>query len=371
MPVHYRYGDFPPDQRIDWSKLAPKLGPTAAALARFDETLGTIPDPNRLLASLTMNEAVISSRIEGIHATMLEVFSYEAGQEPRSSWHREDILEILNYRAALDHAVPMLKTLPLSGRIMREAHGVLLRGDRGRSLSPGQYRNVPNWIGCSPDIAEAIYIPVAVNRLQESMAAWERYIHADTYDRLVQVAVMHAEFEAIHPFMDGNSRMGRMLVPMFFYQKNMIQAPTFYVSAFLDNQCEAYYEGLLAVSRDDDWTGWCGFFLDAIRKQAEDDLRKVRRVFDLYTDMTEKLPEKTRSRHTVQAVEWIFHKPVFRRADFRHNLGLSESSARGITRLMVREGILRTIPPEKGRRMDIFAFQKLLEIAEGKELSFE
>ena len=143
-----------------------------------------------------------------------------------------------------------------------------MRGVRGANKSPGAYRRIPNWIGPpSCDREEARFVPIAADRLPQAMDAWERYIHSKTPDRLVQLAVLHAEFEALHPFLDGNGRLGRMLVPLFLWQAELIRAPVFYMSAHLEAHRDTYYDRLLAVSRDDDWTGWCHFFLEAIQQR--------------------------------------------------------------------------------------------------------
>ena len=190
---------------------------------------------------------------------MGEVLEFEAGQEPESPERREDIREVLNYRAAMRRAEAMLEELPLSLRVIREAHSALLAGVRGAGKSPGEYRRIPNWIGppgCTLD--EARFVPIGADGCRTQWARGERYIHEDAPDRLVQLAILHAEFEALHPFLDGNGRLGRMLVPLFLWRKALIQAPVFYISAYLEARRDAYYDGLLVVSRDDDWTGWCG-----------------------------------------------------------------------------------------------------------------
>ena len=255
-PVHYYDGRFPPEERLDWLALVPLLGPAVAALARYDGVLAAIPNPGVLLAPLMTQEAVLSSRIEGTQATMGEVLQFEAGQEVDSPERRGDIEEIRNYRAAMRNVEKMLETLPLSVRVVREAHRVLLSGVRGRNKSPGEYRRIPNWIGppgCA--IEAATFVPIGAEKLDGAMSVWERYIHQDTPDLLVQAAVLHAEFEALHPFLDGNGRLGRMLVPLFLWQRGLISRPMFYISAYFEAHRDEYYDGLLAVSRDEDWTG--------------------------------------------------------------------------------------------------------------------
>ena len=304
MAVQYHRGKFPPDRWLDWSRLIPLLGPTAAAIARYDGMLAAIPNPEVLLAPLTTQEAVLSSRIEGTQATIGEVLEFEAGRMPASLERREDIHEVLNYRAAMQQARTSLETLPLSQRVIREAHSVLLEGARGEGKAPGDYRRVPNWIGppgCT--LEDAKFVPMEAGGLPDAMSTWERYIHQDVPDRLVQLAVLHAEFEALHPFLDGNGRLGRMLVPLFMWQHGLIRAPMFYISAYFEARRDAYYDGLLAVSRDDDWTGWARFFLDALKEQAEDNLKKAKGILDLYENLKNRVMETLNSRIVGAMVE--------------------------------------------------------------------
>ncbi len=365
--VHYHEGGFPPDGRIDWPRLVPLLGPAAAAVARYDGMLSAIPNATVLLAPLATREAVLSSRIEGTQATLGDVLGFEAGRAPGSPERLEDVKEVLNYRRAMRHAEALLADLPLSQRAVRAAHSVLLDGARGRGKSPGAYRRVANWIGppgCS--IEEARFVPIGADRLPDAMGAWERYIHEDVPDRLVQLAVLHAEFEALHPFLDGNGRLGRMLVPLFLWRTGLIQAPTFYISAWFEARREAYYDGLLAVSRDDDWTGWCVFFLEAVRAQAEENLAKTRAILDLYEEMKVRIPEVTRSRHSIAVLDWIFSNPVFRSTDFSAGLEMTHPYAWRILNLLGQEGILLAIDRGSGRRAAVHGFPGLLRIAEGE-----
>ena len=252
-PVHYHEGRFPPDARLDWQRLVPLLGPTYSAVERYDGMLSAVPDPSILLAPLSTQEAVLSSRIEGTQATMGQVLEFEARGVAKSSTRRDDILEVIQYSRAMWHAEEKLQELPLSLRVIRESHRVLLASGRGKQRSPGEYRGIQNWIGppgCP--VEEATFVPIATQHLADAMSAWDRYMHQDGPDWLVQLAILHAEFEALHPFLDGNGRMGRILVPFFMWQRELIRQPVFYISAYFEANREAYYEGLRSVSRDDD-----------------------------------------------------------------------------------------------------------------------
>ncbi len=366
MPaVHYHTGRFPPEDRLDWPKLIPQVGPAAAALARYDGALSAVPNPGVLLAPLTTREAVLSSQIEGTQATLDDVLQFEAGQAPDSSVRRYDIHEVLNYRNALRQAEESLKTLLLSQRVIREAHAVLLTGARGQGKSPGAYRRIPNWIGppgCTMD--QARFVPINANRLPQAMDAWERYIHAQSLDNLVQLAILHAEFEALHPFLDGNGRLGRLLVPLFLWQAGLIRAPMFYISAYFEARRDAYYDGLLAVSRDDDWTGWCRFFLAAIQQQAEDNLSRVQGIIDLYDTLKRRIIDLTRSKYAILVLDRIFEQPIFRSSDFVSQPAVPAPTVRRILNVLRQDGILTPLVEGRGRRAAILSFAELLKITQ-------
>ena len=364
--VLYHDGGFPPET-LEWPRLIPLLGPAAAALARYDGMLAAVPNPGVLLAPLSTQEAVLSSRIEGTQATIEEVFEAEAGGEAVTPERRDDIEEVLNYRAAVRRAEAMLEKLPLSQRVIREAHRVLLTGVRGANKSPGDYRRVPNWIGapgCTQE--EARFVPIDAARLPEAMGAWERFIHEDAPDRLIQLALLHAEFEALHPFLDGNGRLGRMFVPLFLWQRGLIARPVFYISGYFEARRDTYYERLLAVSRDGDWTGWCAFFLEAVRVQAEDNLAKARAILDLYNDLKRRMPELTRSQYAIRALDWVFRRPIFSGSDFVSAAGIPKPTARRFLGVLRDAEILLEIRSGRGRRPAILAFPALLGIAEGR-----
>ena len=263
-------------------------------MARYDGILQAMPNSGVLLSPLSTREAVLSSRIEGTQASMTDVLEFEAGVDAESPERREDIHEILNYRRTMHEAEHMLETFPMSRRVICRAHEVLLDSVRGAGKAPGEYRRVPNWIGPpGRGIEEARFVPPAAPEIPDAMSRWERYANAsadDVPDRLVQLAVLHAEFEALHPFLDGNGRVGRMLIPLLLWQWGMVERLHFYVSGFLEAHRSDYYESLLSVSRDRDWTTWTLFFMQAVRAQAEENLVKARGILGLYDDFEDRIP---------------------------------------------------------------------------------
>ena len=365
--ISYHYGKFPP-QTLEWEKLIPLLGSASAAVARYDGILSAIPNAEVLLSPLTTQEAVLSSRIEGTQATMGEVLEFEAegGGKGMPEEKKRDIREVLNYRRAMRHAEERLKTLPLCQRIIKECHAILLEGVRGEGKAPGEYRRIPNWIG--PDgcpIEQARFIPISAGDLDAAMGAWDIYANNEAPDRLVQLAILHAEFEALHPFLDGNGRLGRMFIPLFLFQVRLIQRPMFYVSAYLEANREAYYDRLLAVSRDGDWTGWCAFFLNAVQAQAEQNLSRTNAILELYDSMKLRLPEMTHSQYAIHTLNWIFEKPIFKSSDFVETAGIPTPTARRILSVLREHELIKPLVQASGRRPAVYAFSTLLNIAEG------
>jgi Fic family protein len=366
-PVHYHEGNFPP-RDLEWARLVPMIGPASAAVARYDGILAAIPNAHVLLSPLTTQEAVLSSRIEGTQATMGEVLEYEAsGEVDEPTTPKEaDIWEILNYRKAMRKATEMLKDLPLCQRIVLECHRILLDSVRGHGKSPGQYRKITNWIGPKGrSIEEAKFVPIVAGNLPEAMSRWEKYIHEDAPDRLIQLALLHAEFEALHPFLDGNGRLGRMLIPLFLYQAKIIQQSMFYISAYLESHRDEYYERLLAVSRDHDWSGWCAFFLNVLRIQAEENLTKAQAILELYNRMKTRFAELTHSQYAIYILDWVFERPIFKSSDFVRSAHIPKPTAQPILNLLKSEGVLREIRSGSGRRAATLAYPELLNIAEG------
>ncbi len=365
-PVHYHIDRFPPEDRLDWPELIPLLGPAVAAVARYDGMLAAVPNPGVLLAQLTTQEAELSSRIEGTQATIGEVLEFEAGRKVESQERQHDIHEVLNYRSAMRLAENMLREMPLSLRVIRAAHKELLDSVRGQNKAPGEFRRIPNWIGPpGSTIEHATYVPIGANKLPDAMSRWERYMHEDAPDRLVQLGILHAEFEALHPFLDGNGRLGRMLIPLFLWQRELIREPMFYISAYFEARRNIYYERLLAVTRDDDWTGWCRFFLEAVQAQAEENTRKVQGILDLYEDMKRRVATMTRSPYAIHALDSIFQRPIFSSTSFSQTGGIPGRTARRILDALCEGGVLELLDAGGGRRQRFFLFRPLLHLIEG------
>ena len=368
-PVKYHYGEFPP-KTLEWPRLIPLLGPASYAIAQYDALLKAIPNPEVLLSPLVTQEAVLSSQIEGTIATMAEVLEYEAGLEQElESRKQQDIHEIINYRKAIKFAEELLKTIPLTGRLIKESHAKLLEGVRGEGKDRGNFRTNENWIGppgCTKDNAK--FIPIEPQNLMEGISEWEKYLHSDQPDVLVQLGIVHAEFEALHPFYDGNGRMGRMLLPLYLYSRKLLTSPTFYMSAYFETHRAEYYERLLAISRDNDWSGWCEFFLTAINEQANLNTNKAKEIMDLYGNKKDWVAEKTHSQHAIKTLDFLFGHPVFAGSEFVNNSGIPVATAKRILGVLQKGELVKVLKKSSGRRPAILVFPELINITEGRKL---
>ncbi len=368
-PVRYHLGKFPPAE-LDWKGLIPLIGKANACLARYDGLLSAIPNAAVLLSPLTTQEAILSSKIEGTHVTMGEVLELEAGGEPQGITQpkRDDAEEIFNYRQAMRSCIAELENRPLSQHMLRQAHQILMRGVRGKDKSPGKERKTQNWIGpkgCT--IEEANFIPIAPEHLLAGLGDWENFMaREDQPDSLVQLALVHVEFEALHPFADGNGRLGRMLIPLFLFKKRLLSSPDFYMSGYLESNREAYQESLRAVSRDDAWTEWCVFFLQGIAAQAGENERKARAILALYERVKTQVADLTHSQHAIRAVDFLFQHPIFSAPHFTQHSDIPRPTAARILGVLREGQLLHTLREGKGRRHGIFIFRELINIAEGE-----
>ena len=369
VQAQYHLGEFPP-KNLEWNRLIPLIGPTSAALARYDGLLSAIPNAHVLLSPMITQEAVLSSKIEGTQVTIGEVLEIEAGSDSEtiSQPKRDDAEEILNYRKAMRMCEETLKTRPISQHLVRSAHEILMQGVRGKDKTPGRYRTEQNWIGPAGCTLEtAGYIPVSPDHLQTGMDEWERLCQSEAEpDGLIQLAILHVEFEALHPFKDGNGRLGRMLIPLFLYQRKLLSSPDFYMSGYLEANRDEYQERLRAVSRNGEWTEWCIFFLNGIREQANENETRTRRILALYDSVKNRIPELTHSQHASLALDFIFQTPVFRTSFFVQQSRIPRPSASRILRILRDNGLVIPLVEGKGRSPGIYAFRELINITEGQ-----
>ena len=365
--VHYHQGAFPPTERLDWQRLAPSLASASLALGNYANSLADVPNSSVLLSIMTRQEAVSSSRIEGTQASMEDVLRYEAGQEPVSKRHEDDIQEVINYRLALQQATQFLEDKVLSQEVILDVHRTLLSGARGRDKNPGAFRAIDNFIGApGSTIHDARYVPVRIDRMHEALDSWLTYILNDPSIPLLKVAIMHAEFESIHPFSDGNGRLGRILIPLMMWKYGIIPEPLFNVSVYLESVRDKYIDRLQAVSSKDDWTGWSNFFLQAVETQVKQDLTVMQEVWSLYNEMKFRITDVGRSKYGIHILDGIFSRPIFTTSSVVSETGVPVRAARRILGRLKDNGILTEVKPGTGQIPSVFLFTELLRIAEGK-----
>jgi Fic family protein len=359
-----------PASEVQWEQLIPALGRANRALARYDGILFSVPDPAILLSPLTTQEAVLSSRIEGTQATLNEVLRFEAGDEPALESRRFDIQEIINYRAALRRAEESLRARPFNLNLLLELHSHLLDSVRGRNKARGHFRRVQNWIG-SPGstVEQADFVPPDPSVLMAYLDNWEKYYHSDRPDPLVQLAIVHAQFEIIHPFLDGNGRIGRILIPLFLFEKHLLSQPMFYLSAYFDEHRDEYVARLRALGGSDQaWNAWIEFFLTAVETQALRNADKARDIKALYDRLKAQVIELTRSLFAVPLLDALFETPVFPSTHVQLP-GRTHPSRQAIAQLLrvLREAnILKVVREGSGRRAQVLALAELINLAEGK-----
>jgi len=352
-----------PNAQINCAPFIKLIGPAHRSLARYGGILEAVVNPSVLLSPLTTQEAVLSSRIEGTQATLEEVLEYEASPS-RETEKYEDIQEIINYRQALRTAVMKTEEKPICLNLLLAMHSILLDSVRGENKLRGEFRRTQNWIGKpGSSIEEASFVPPEPQRVMEYMSNLESYIHHEEDDRLVQLSVIHAQFELIHPFMDGNGRLGRILVPIFLYEKGILSKSMFYISAYLESHREEYYGQLSRISEYGDWNGWIRFFLEAITEQAKANTEKVQQILALYERMKKDVPKLIHSQYSIRAIDTLFDFPVFETTDFIAKSGIPKQSALRIIRTLREQNILVEIREGKGRTPAMLAFDKLLVIA--------
>ena len=358
-----------PIKALDKAALFTAVGEANAALARYDGLLMGMVNPAVMLSPLTNEEAVLSSKIEGTQATVEEVLEFEAGEEEGDEEKRRDIQEIINYRKALMLAKESVAERPIRLALVREMHRILMDSVRGANKEPGHFRKEQNWIGapgCA--IEEATFVPPSPLQLMDHLQAWQAYLESDDIDPIVQTAIVHAQFELLHPFKDGNGRIGRLLIPLFLYSKGRLTSPMFYLSAYLEHHRDEYYARLRAISRQGDWSGWCAFFLRAVSSQAKQNSAILREIMELYEVTKLQVRDITRSPHSAALVDALFDRPIFTAADIAKRAGVPKPTVHKLIKDLLDEGVLATVREAAGRRPAILTFAELLNTVERKQL---
>lgn len=356
---------FSPDKlplkNIDWIPFIKPLGQANRILARYDGILQSLPNPGVLLAPLTTQEAVLSSKIEGTQATLTDILKFDARSEAKKK--NNDIQEVLNYRKALRLAETELKSRPISLNLLKRMHQTLLSDVRGKDVLLGRFRTFQNFIGKpGSTIEDARFVPPAPDILKEALDNFEKYIHYEEKDRLVQLAVLHAQFEIIHPFGDGNGRIGRILIPLFLYEKGILNSPMFYISAYFESNRKAYYNHLKEISDNGNWQDWIIFFLQALIEQGQKSTEKAQEILKTYEKMKRDIPKIIRSQYSLQTIDFLFNFPIFDSRIFRQTSRIPKASANRIIANLLKSNVVTQLERASGRTAAFYIFDKLYNI---------
>ena len=336
--------------RIDYdAELVLALSKADGALSELSGLGRQLPDPHLLIAPYLRQEAVLSSRIEGTVTTLSELLIDQAGGAT-SARERDDLREVRNYVTALEYGLARLADLPPSLRLVREVHEQLMRGVRGNSRAPGEFRRVQNWIG-PPDctLASATYVPPPVAEMSEALGLWERFLNdRGGMPALVQCALMHEHFEAIHPFLDGNGRVGRLLITLMLVERGRLSQPLLYISAFIEAHRNEYYDSLLRVRTEGDWRGWLLFFLAGVTETAERAARQAAELMDIRERFHQRLRRAPRA---LALVDELFRSPYVTTASAARALGVSTPTAKRAIDKLLDAGVLEAVGDRAWRRV--------------------
>lgn len=358
---------LPPEPSIDLSNdLQMKLERANIACGRLDSIATFLPDPDLFIYGYVRREAVLSSQIEGTKSSLSDLLLFEMDEMPGVPF--DDVVEVSNYVAAMEHGLGRLRSgFPLSSRLLREIHGELLASGRGSSQSPGEFRRSQNWIGGTRP-GNAHFVPPPPAFVQECMADLERFIHDETsaMPALVRAGIAHAQFETIHPFLDGNGRVGRLLIALMLNVHQVLEQPLLYLSLYLKQNRSDYYRLLDTVRTDGDWEAWLSFFLDGVARTAAGAFETARRIRDLLKEDTAIVQEAGGSANLMRAYTAMTERPVTTISDLASRVGVAYPTATRALSNLEGRGIVREIT---GRARDrVFVYGKYLDVlSEGDE----
>ena len=351
------------------------LDPTLIAeLSAADRALGQLsgvgvilPNPHLLIGPFSRREAVSSSRIEGTEASLSDLFFFEAApsMKPRVG----DVREVHNYVTALEYGLSRHRELPISLRLLREMHERLMEGVRGENKTPGEFRRTQNWIGspgCS--LEEATFVPPPTAEMHEALHLFENYLHARTVlPPLVRLAVIHYQFEVIHPFLDGNGRIGRLLIALLLCVENLLPQPLLYLSSYFEHHRTEYYDHLLQVSQLRRWNEWIRFFLRGVAEQATDAVTRAHRVLELQQQFHERCHSVRSSALLLKLVDSLFVCPVTTTSFVRRHLEITPTAAKNNIDKLIARGILREVTGRKRNR--IYVAEQILRTIEDPQVT--
>ena len=362
LPAGYEaFVPAPLPPAFEWNReLANALSAADRAIGRLAGESRRLPNPHLLVQPFIRREAVLSSRIEGTQSTLTDLLAAEAGA--RVARDSADLQEVANYVRALDYSVNQLETLPLSLRLVRETHRLLMTGVRGEAASPGEFRRTQNWIGppgCRPETAT--YVPPPPEAVPDCLQHWERFLQDESLPPLIHAGLAHAQFAAIHPFRDGNGRVGRLVITLLLVERDVLKAPLLYLSAWFEATLPEYYARLLGTTAAGEWHEWLVYFLNGVASEAEDAASRIRTIDGLMLRWRTQLA-KGKSRVPKTVLELFRENPFWTTTGIARRLGIAFTTAgRAIERLQAA-GIVS--PTGDAQRNRVFCATQMLEVLE-------
>lgn len=348
---------LPPKLNID-NDMLKKLVEANRDLIRLDTAAKLIPGSELFISMYVRKEALISSQIEGIQCTLDDVL------DPKLDTNANlDVADVVNYVKACSYAIERLEKLPLCKRLFREIHGQLLSGVRGQEKNPGEFRRSQNWIGAANcSLKEARFIPPNVDDMNQAMDELELYMNeSDDYDPLIRISLIHYQFETIHPFLDGNGRVGRLLILLYLMQQGLISKPIIYISYFLKKNQIEYYDRISEVRRSGNYEQWISFFLEAVSAAAKDSLDTVEKLNALHEQNVKKLPKTSRSNDNVRKLfDYIEQFPIIDIKKTSETFGISYNTVSSAIKKLEQIGILKQTTNASRNR--VFSYEDYLHI---------
>lgn len=351
---------LPPDPPLRFDgQLATILAGAGTALGRLDGVAATLPNPELFVAMYVRREAVLSSQIEGTQSTLDDVLAFEIDSD-RTKLPR-DVEEVVNYVNAMNYGLARLDTLPLSLRLLREIHGRLLADGRGSEKSPGEFRHSQNWIGGGRRLADATFIPPPPHEMKAALGNLERFLHDSSgLDPLIVCALAHAQFETIHPFLDGNGRVGRLLITFLLCHAKVLRRPVLYLSHYLKAHRGTYYDRLMAIRYEGDWEGWLRFFLTGVATVAREAEQTARRIVELREELRHAAQSADMSVNALKLLDHLFEQPIINVKAAHELLEVSFPAANGMIADLQKVGVLTEVTG--GRRNRLFRFDPYLDL---------
>ena len=359
QPPYWAYVPYPlpPKIEMDWG-LANLLSKADIKLGELSGAGQLLPNPHLLISPFIRREAVMSSRIENTQSGLDDLFFFEADET--ESPPMSDVKEIINYVRAMEYGIKRLPELPISYRLICEIHKILMKEVWGEHATPGLMRKSQNWIG-GRTVMDATYVPPPVPEMKQCFSDLERYIHSDSQEpALIQCALVHYQFEAIHPFLDGNGRIGRLLITFILLEKKLLSQPLLYLSDFFERHRDEYNRLLLNVSQKGDWTAWLTFFLNGVRQQSEDALLTVQELLDLQNRYREITAGSRALKSVGPLINHLFTNPVISISELSKTWKMTFPTVRRGVNYLIGKGILREITG--GRRNRLFVADEILNI---------